>query len=59
MPDLKSAEKLLHEHELEITTKFFACVTATMLAKVSLKSEGRLRLTLVTRGNVKWRDELV
>ena len=23
MPDLKSAEKLLHEHELEITTKFF------------------------------------
>ena len=35
----------------------FSCITATMLAKVSLKSEGRLRLTLVTRGNVKSRDE--
>ena len=23
MPDLKSAENLLHEHELEKTTKFF------------------------------------
>ena len=31
-------------------------ITASVLAKVSLKSEGRLRWTLVTRRNVRWGD---
>ena len=54
-PDAKSAENLLHEYEVEATTSF-VMYEATVLEKVILKSEGRLRWTLLTRGNVKWRD---
>ena len=41
-PDAKSAENLLHEYEVEATTSF-VMYEATVLEKVILKSEGRLR----------------
>ena len=55
LPDVRSAEELLHEHKVKQQLALLS-TTATVLAKVSLRSEGRLRWTLLTRGNVKWRD---
>ena len=54
VPDIESAEKLLHEHDLEAIT-CFVMYYSYGVGKDS--SEGRLRWTLVARGSVEWRDE--
>ena len=49
VPEVKSAEKLLHEHEVETTTSFV--MYFMVLVKVSLKSEAP-QMNSGTRKNV-------
>ena len=42
LPDVRSAEELLHEHEVETTTSFVMYYSYGV-GKVKFKSEGRLR----------------
>ena len=55
VPDIELAEKQLHEHDVE-TTACFVMYYSYGVGKSKSKVRGRLRWTLVTRGNVKWKD---
>ena len=55
MPEVKSAEKLLHEHEMETTTSF-VMYYSDGVGKRKSKVRGAPYMNSGYDRNVKWRD---